>query len=301
MFEGKIDAVFVGSDRIARNGDVCNKIGTYSVAQLAAQHDFVIVFTQTSPTILHQLEQGGILKDVARARVFNELDRGLEWCEDQLLEQAGLSLVDHPVPLESFLERLATGPDGVAELLPYFERLDLPAEHCLMRQGDPPDAVFYVESGRVKVQVDIDDARDKVRVHESRRERWKREQEQKAGRTTIFTVDTELDEIMNSYKMTFMNLANRLMREHMDERMELDTLIRSVLTLPGERGVTRTTETIRIYRQPRDPRAMEAVERACAKAESIVLDELPKGPTHKVEKHKLRHRTRGSSIVDLET
>ncbi len=38
MFEGKIDAVFVGSDRIARNGDVCNKIGTYTVAVLAKEH-----------------------------------------------------------------------------------------------------------------------------------------------------------------------------------------------------------------------------------------------------------------------
>jgi len=38
MAQGKIDAVFVGSDRIARNGDVCNKIGTYGVAVLARQH-----------------------------------------------------------------------------------------------------------------------------------------------------------------------------------------------------------------------------------------------------------------------
>jgi methylthioribose-1-phosphate isomerase len=38
MFEGKIDAVFVGADRIARNGDVCNKIGTYGVAVLAREH-----------------------------------------------------------------------------------------------------------------------------------------------------------------------------------------------------------------------------------------------------------------------
>ena len=38
MHEGRIDAVFVGSDRIARNGDVCNKIGTYSVATLARAH-----------------------------------------------------------------------------------------------------------------------------------------------------------------------------------------------------------------------------------------------------------------------
>ena len=38
MFEGRIDAVFVGSDRIARNGDVCNKIGTYGVALSAHAH-----------------------------------------------------------------------------------------------------------------------------------------------------------------------------------------------------------------------------------------------------------------------
>ncbi len=33
--QGRIDAVLVGADRVARNGDVCNKIGTYSVAVLA--------------------------------------------------------------------------------------------------------------------------------------------------------------------------------------------------------------------------------------------------------------------------
>ena len=38
MREGRIDMVIVGSDRIARNGDVCNKIGTYSVAVLAREH-----------------------------------------------------------------------------------------------------------------------------------------------------------------------------------------------------------------------------------------------------------------------
>lgn len=35
---GKIGAVIVGADRIAANGDVANKIGTYSVAVLAKEH-----------------------------------------------------------------------------------------------------------------------------------------------------------------------------------------------------------------------------------------------------------------------
>jgi methylthioribose-1-phosphate isomerase len=38
MQRREIDAVVVGADRIARNGDVANKIGTYGLAVLAAHH-----------------------------------------------------------------------------------------------------------------------------------------------------------------------------------------------------------------------------------------------------------------------
>jgi len=38
MRQGKIGAIVVGADRIAANGDVANKIGTYTVAVLAKEH-----------------------------------------------------------------------------------------------------------------------------------------------------------------------------------------------------------------------------------------------------------------------
>ena len=38
MSKGRVQAVIVGADRIAANGDVANKIGTYSVAILAKEH-----------------------------------------------------------------------------------------------------------------------------------------------------------------------------------------------------------------------------------------------------------------------
>jgi methylthioribose-1-phosphate isomerase len=38
MQRGEIDLVIVGADRIARNGDVANKIGTYTLAVLANEH-----------------------------------------------------------------------------------------------------------------------------------------------------------------------------------------------------------------------------------------------------------------------
>jgi methylthioribose-1-phosphate isomerase len=38
MSRGEVDVIVVGADRIAANGDVANKIGTYSLAVLAKRH-----------------------------------------------------------------------------------------------------------------------------------------------------------------------------------------------------------------------------------------------------------------------
>ena len=38
MRRGEVDAVILGADRICRNGDVANKVGTYGVAVLARHH-----------------------------------------------------------------------------------------------------------------------------------------------------------------------------------------------------------------------------------------------------------------------
>jgi methylthioribose-1-phosphate isomerase len=48
MQEGKVDAVVVGCDRVAANGDVANKIGTYGIAVLAKRHG--IPFYVAGPT-----------------------------------------------------------------------------------------------------------------------------------------------------------------------------------------------------------------------------------------------------------
>ena len=58
MFEGKIDAVFVGSDRIARNGDVCNKIGTYGVALAAKAHGIPFYVVAPLSTFDAKLDSG---------------------------------------------------------------------------------------------------------------------------------------------------------------------------------------------------------------------------------------------------
>jgi methylthioribose-1-phosphate isomerase len=51
MQRGDVDVVFVGADRIAANGDVANKIGTYSLAISAAHHGIPFVVCAPSSTI----------------------------------------------------------------------------------------------------------------------------------------------------------------------------------------------------------------------------------------------------------
>ncbi len=54
MSRGEIDVVVVGADRIAANGDVANKIGTYALAVLAKRHG--IPFYVAAPLSTFDLE-----------------------------------------------------------------------------------------------------------------------------------------------------------------------------------------------------------------------------------------------------
>jgi methylthioribose-1-phosphate isomerase len=58
MREGKVQAVIVGADRIAANGDTANKIGTYSVAVLAAAHNIPFYVAAPSTTFDLSIESG---------------------------------------------------------------------------------------------------------------------------------------------------------------------------------------------------------------------------------------------------
>lgn len=58
MAQHQVDAVVVGADRIARNGDTANKIGTYGVAVLAHEHGIPFYVAAPTSTIDPQLADG---------------------------------------------------------------------------------------------------------------------------------------------------------------------------------------------------------------------------------------------------
>ncbi len=61
MKQGKVSWLIVGSDRIAGNGDVANKIGTYSAAIAARHHGVKVMVVAPTSTIDMSLESGELI------------------------------------------------------------------------------------------------------------------------------------------------------------------------------------------------------------------------------------------------
>jgi methylthioribose-1-phosphate isomerase len=81
MAQGKVDAVVVGADRIAANGDAANKIGTYALSVLARAHGVPFYVAAPTSTIDRTISSGADIpiEHRAAAEVFgDEATAGVE-------------------------------------------------------------------------------------------------------------------------------------------------------------------------------------------------------------------------------
>ena len=90
-------------------------------------------------------------------RIFPDLDYGLEWCENQILLSTGENPNDGKESLHFLFKSLFPDATNLDSLLKYFERLDVGSGHYLMKEGDPPGELFFIESGQVTVQLEFPD------------------------------------------------------------------------------------------------------------------------------------------------
>ena len=121
------------------------------VAQLAEASGFEVVFAGASDRVQGQLQRGGVSTADGIVRFESDLDHGMQRCEEALLEG--------DVVLES--AGAVGSKNGPADLPPhlgtYVERETLPEGTVLIHQGDPPDDLFVLESGRLKVELPMPD------------------------------------------------------------------------------------------------------------------------------------------------
>jgi SulP family sulfate permease len=115
------------------------------VMGLAEANGFELVFTGASDAVRRQLERGGVVASEL-VRFEPDLDRGLQRCEEGLLEGAAAGTVP---AADGSRAVLAGMPPG---LRTYLERESLPEGTVLIRQDDSAQDLFVVESGRLNVE-----------------------------------------------------------------------------------------------------------------------------------------------------
>ncbi|MCF6777322.1 S-methyl-5-thioribose-1-phosphate isomerase [Thiotrichales bacterium 19X7-9] len=89
MGQGQVDVVIVGADRIAKNGDFANKIGTYGLAILAQYHKIPFYVAAPYTTIDTSIDSGDeiiIEKRIdSEVRGFSNSNHSIQWSQDHII------------------------------------------------------------------------------------------------------------------------------------------------------------------------------------------------------------------------
>lgn len=129
--------------------------------QLAQKQQLRLVFTQLQPSIEQQLQQGGLIETEDRiCYLFCDLDRGIEWCENQILEENKL-LSPEFVPLVLQLQVFLLDINLAFKLMHYLEKLQISEGEVLFQQGDSPNGLYFLESGQVSVVIALSNGQSK--------------------------------------------------------------------------------------------------------------------------------------------
>jgi SulP family sulfate permease len=135
--------------------------GITRLKQLAEANKILMVWTQTAPEIIRQLERGGLHDRTDDSFIFAEsLDEGLEWCENKILAAEGIQdLTGVMEDAESQLQRVFPSLACVSGLMKYLERRVVEAGEVLIKQDDPSDDMYFVESGLINIELELPNGR----------------------------------------------------------------------------------------------------------------------------------------------
>jgi SulP family sulfate permease len=132
--------------------------------QLAEARGFALVFTQVSPGLRAQFAAGGFEQDAAPAyRFFPDLDHGVEWCENQVLQAEAATAPEMRRALPELLMKAFPDELDYSDLLNYLERLDVPQGETLIHENGKVEYLYLLESGMITAYLD-DPERGRVRL-----------------------------------------------------------------------------------------------------------------------------------------
>ena len=115
---------------------------------MAVNKGFRVLFCDMNKTMRQQLAVEGLLPDEEGLFLeFPDLDHGLEWCEEQIIDDEEAATAESIKMGESFKTRFA-------HIAVYFETMEVKSGSLIIEQGKDPNGIYFLESGRITVQLD---------------------------------------------------------------------------------------------------------------------------------------------------
>lgn len=90
--------------------------------------------------------------------IIPELDRALEWCENELIAQHQ-GLAQEQASLRDWFASILDSEDDADELIRRCQRIEVGAGEVIVQAGDPADSMHFILDGRVGIMVPADDDR----------------------------------------------------------------------------------------------------------------------------------------------
>ncbi len=123
--------------------------------QIAETQNITLVLTHLSAEMQKRFEMDDLSESRAGIRIFPDLDHGLEWCEEQLLDIEQVTALHTPVTLGAQLADSGFEKSNTKRLLNYLERVNFKAGENLIHQGAEADQMYFIEMGAVSVYLEL--------------------------------------------------------------------------------------------------------------------------------------------------
>ena len=123
--------------------------------QLAGTQQFHLVLTDLNHEIQNKLARSGLHEEEGLIRIHPNMDYGMEWCESRLLVEEGGSTILRAGSLRGQLRKLLPTPEQIEKFMGYLEKQEKEQYHILINQGDPPDCMYFIDSGEVTTRLQM--------------------------------------------------------------------------------------------------------------------------------------------------
>ena len=126
-------------------------INSFNKLRILAELDnFQVLFCNLTPEIISQFEAEGLFADSMDLFLkFDDLDHGMEWCEEQIISETTIGSNKQ----KEEIDEIKLFEEKFADLLIYFESKDINQNTTLIEQGNDPEGLYFIKSGRVTVEL----------------------------------------------------------------------------------------------------------------------------------------------------